>query len=934
MGKAKKGKMLCLVTVLASVFMLASCGKTGAATEQATETTDCGYEVTLPDGYEEDEPEHNRHYPTIYVMPQDGHHADDSGITEKLQQAMANGISTEMIIVRPSFEEGADLHAQMKAIIADVDENYRTIADAQYRALVGTGTGGYLAYAIGLENENLFTGIASIHGDFVSDENKWYASYGDVYKTIQKLQKKDDTFFESVYTYMDAPVDDAWTDMEGSTNDMGALFIEFGTSSAAHEFTVRAGTFDEEFLTESVNRVANRITERMFSGMLTGSVVPGNSTLDAHDTKVDIDYTVNVSDAIDRFIIGKCGMEVKVTIIDTNTGEVLREDVGTQEINGAGEYTGNMTIGNVNGGTSMEIKLSVHLFNSDMEVTSTRIARNQGVVIEGAKQSIDLTGDWYFNYVGKSEILDVARLSQAEYEAWSVAQPGLGHWTKGYGNISDKNVKSLMGEDYFDYMIVGSGYYVKEFEVPTEFGSQDLILSIGYVDDRCEVFLNGTRVGATGMDEKGNPTGDTTWAVYSNFELAPELLKRGETNMLVVRAWNDTPYGAGGWYGGPIGVYSRVAFEEMNGGGGSTADMRFYEETFASSYAAKATGQKGEIENPYFIYLPEGYAESERYYPTVYLLHQFNSDHTSYQLDKVNQILDEAIAAGMFDEMIVVIPNSAEESWWKDEWENMIIEELIPHIDANYRTIKDARYRLTAGCSMGGQGAFGIALRNPDYFTGAISFFGAFSMGGDNSPNKIATQESNEYLDYYTMYFICGNQDSYGFGAPAIELHQMLAEKGIEHGFFIENGGHDGGFYLPKFADAFAYTRGQMYQYDAAVEEMLSGTVEVDTENGVTVTAHFEGKSGIEEYFHTVPDSTYTKNANPELSIPLIVEVVQDGEVVYRHVENDFAINQEQKNGSFTYDVTQFVDTSKEYTVIWKAAMFDHVIELETRNKI
>ena len=157
----------------------------------------------------------------------------------------------------------------------------------------------------------------------------------------------------------------------------------------------------------------------------------------------------------------------------------------------------------------------------------------------------------------------------------------------------------------------------------------------------------------------------------------------------------------------------------------------------------------------------------------MYLLHQFNSDHTSYRTDHVDALLDEGIKAGLFDKMIVVIPNSSENSWWTGEWEKMITEELIPLIDGKYRTINDPRYRLTVGCSMGGQGAYAVALRNPDYFTGAVSFFGAFSFGAENSPNAIASKEPVEYLKSYALYFICGNQDSYGFGAPAIQLHQQ-----------------------------------------------------------------------------------------------------------------------------------------------------------------
>jgi enterochelin esterase-like enzyme len=313
------------------------------------------------------------------------------------------------------------------------------------------------------------------------------------------------------------------------------------------------------------------------------------------------------------------------------------------------------------------------------------------------------------------------------------------------------------------------------------------------------------------MDEKLSlPTGETTWAEYSIFEFDSSILKYDGVNTIVVRAYNDGPYGGGGWYEGPIYLASK-ATEEGNAEV-AQKDPYFYEETFTSACAAATGGQNGTVENPYLIYLPKDYYESEKSYPTLYMLHQFNSDHTSYKTDDINVVLDEAMTAGLLDEMIVVIPNSDENSWWSGEWETMITDELIPHIDDKYRTIPEAKYRLTAGCSMGGQGAFSVALKNPEYFSGAVSFFGAFSMppSSEDDVMKIVENATKEELEQFSLYFSCGNQDVYGFGKCAIELNQLLSEKGVEHEFFIENGGHDSAFYLPKFVDALGYATQHM----------------------------------------------------------------------------------------------------------------------------
>lgn len=771
------------------------------------------YEIILPEDYAES----NQKYPVIYVMPQDGYSIDDSGLAELLQKSFAEG--GEMIIVKPSFARGTEVCEAMKVLTEEIDAKYRTMQGKTYRALVGTGTGGYLSYVVGLNKTMTFSVLGSVRGDFVSEENPWYDTYGDIYTIIKN---KDAANLEKFYTYIDAPVDDEWTDLECSTDDLGALFIEFATSSEVHEFTVRAGTFTKEFLEESAIRLVNRLTKKMLPNIETGEDVTPESSI--------------------------------------------------------------------------------------------------GEQIDPAYPQIDLTGEWYFKYVGKYGTYKMEELTKEEYETWSVVEAGKEKWKKGYGNISEDTVKSSYGADYFNYFIVGSGYYVKEFEVPADFQTEELYLAIGYVDDRCEVFLNGQRVGATGIDENGKSTGETTWAEYSEFLVDAELLNYGNKNTVIVRAWNDEPYGEGGWYSGPIGLYSKMTGEEQKV---VSEKARFFEDTFESSYAAAALGETGTIDNEYLIYLPEGYYESERYYPTVYLLHQFNSKHTSYKVDKVDQLLDEGIASGAFDEMIVVIPNSDENSWWTGNWEKMITEELIPEIDEKYRTIRDARYRLTAGCSMGGQGAYAVALHNPEYFSGAVSFFGAFSYGEENSPNVIAAQESAEYLDYFSMYFICGNQDSYGFGVPAIELHQILLEKGVKHCFFIENGGHDSAFYIPYFQDAFGYIRSEMYQSEDAIEDFVQIEFLLDdTKAEITITP----KKGLEKYFNRIPASSYTKEMIQPLNVPFSIKVIQEGIVVYEVTENENVVTEALKPVKIELDAAGKLDPSKEFVLECNVKIFDRVI--------
>ena len=872
------------------------------------------YEVIVPEGYEEG----TYRYPVIYVMP------EDEGVSEALTDAMNRGDGMSMILVHMKLEPEKDPAAAAAEVVEQVDREYRTVADPAHRAAVGTGTGGYLAWSLTLGENAPFGAAASIRGRFTEEDNPWYGSFGSLMEKMESLHRANANVFDGYYTYLDAPVEDAWTDLPGGTDDLGALMIDYGTGSAFHEFTVRPGGYDEAFLKESASRVMDRLTGYMLGDLIQGSLEPEKTVVGGDEPELAGKYSLKTGAGIKDFTEGTLPAKVTISLADSGTGEILASETQELAMAGGEETEGSFRLSNNLGGNGAELRLSATLLGAERTLARTALARDEGTVLEGDRQEISLSGDWHFSYVGTQKQMDAAALHPEDFADWDIVQPGMGNWTKGFGNISDKNVRSGYGPDYFDFFIVGNGYYARTFTLPAEFDTLEPVLSIGYVDDRCEVFLNGTRVGGTGIDEKGTVLKDTTWAVFSHFEIDPKLLNRDGENTVVVRAYNDLPYGAGGWYGGPIGLYSKSAFEaKFMGDGGK----RFYEETFSSALAASAQGKSGEVENQYLIYLPEEYAETNRDYPTVYLLHQFNSDHTSYRTDRIDQLLDEGIRKGLFDPMIVVIPNSAEESWWRGDWERMITEELIPLIDSKYRTIRDPRYRLTAGCSMGGQGAYGVALRNPDCFSGIISFFGAFSYGGTNSPNVIAEQESPEYLSYFTHYFVCGNQDSYRFGTPAIRLHQTLLKKDVAHGFLIENGGHDSAFYLPLFQEAFRYVRSGMYHSDAETEKQLHGSLMLE---GTKLRAEVEAEEGISKYLLQIPESTYTRDSAPALSVPLRIEVTREGETVAVFTDREVRMDASNRSASLEADLTELMKTGEKLTIRLSASVFDRCVLLDT----
>jgi len=805
---------------------------------------------------------------------------------------------------------------------------------------VGTEVGGYLAYALGLTNgttykdkPDLFTFVGSVNGDFANDVwelgnvqtiiNNRLAKYEQVKKQYDAIYGDYAEYFYpanplgSHFTYMDTPVESAYANEDGSTNDLGSIYIQQGIGSGSHEYTARPGVFNNEFIAESGKRLMNNFTDWMLNDTATGKVSLSQATLTKEVDNATANYSVTIKDEIASFTSANTTMKVTVSVIDPESGNELSSSSTNVNVTGAGEYKGSLKIANKVNGNFSNVVLSVKLLSADIELGKTYLVRNSKPVIDGEYQVIDLMGDWRFNYT-KYQKLDVSNLTDTEYNTWSIAQPGVCNWEDGHGNISEANVGYAPDDPLFGMLIIGNGYYVKEFDIPANFTAKDVVLSIGYIDDRCEVFVNGKRVGATGMKDNGESTNETTWAVYSNFEIDPALLNYGGKNVVVVRAYNDTTGGAGGWYSGPIGLYSKYAFENSESDTSS-----FVEET----YYSKAIGQNMD----YMIYLPKDYDKTEKYYPTMYLLHQFNSDHTSYRTDEIDRLMDELIADGKIDDMIVVVPNSSEMSFWQGAYEKMVIEDLIPHIDENYRTVKDARYRLTTGCSMGGQGAMSVALRNPDYFSGAVSFFGAFSYGdvfgtpGIHDPRRIANAESAEYLDNYAMYFICGNQDSYGFGSCNIDLHQQLLGKDVNHVFFIENGEHNSAFYVPNFKDGVEYVYNNMQIQDAAVKNMVYGEVGVLRENGKAIlTPMFGVKDSFADYFNTIPDSTYTENQTPDVNIPLIITLKQNGNTQKIVIRDHYFERGTTVNVLDPIDVSDLINPYLPFSVTFEAALFHH----------
>ena len=133
------------------------------------------------------------------------------------------------------------------------------------------------------------------------------------------------------------------------------------------------------------------------------------------------------------------------------------------------------------------------------------------------------------------------------------------------------------------------------------------------------------------------------------------------------------------------------------------------------------------------IYLPPGYAGSDRRFPVVYYLHGMTDCESTHP--QLFGILDQAIRADQVPPMILVYAMCGRSSFYADSpdgevmGETVFIKELIPHVDRTVRTIASRSGRAVMGFSMGGAGALKFAFKRPDLFGSAVSVSGGFYSG-------------------------------------------------------------------------------------------------------------------------------------------------------------------------------------------------------------
>ena len=193
------------------------------------------------------------------------------------------------------------------------------------------------------------------------------------------------------------------------------------------------------------------------------------------------------------------------------------------------------------------------------------------------------------------------------------------------------------------------------------------------------------------------------------------------------------------------------------------------------------------------VYTPAEYEKGKKRYPVLYLQHGMGEGETSWMLQgKMQHIMDNAIAAGEAVPMIVVMEsgdikqpfnfagggsNQQGRSEYGASFYPVLLNDLIPYIDANFRTKADRENRAMAGLSWGGHQTFDVVLQNLDKFAWMGTFSGAiFGLDVKTAYDGVFADADafNKNIHYFYMNW---GSDDFVKGQPLVD---SLRELGIK----------------------------------------------------------------------------------------------------------------------------------------------------------
>ena len=255
--------------------------------------------------------------------------------------------------------------------------------------------------------------------------------------------------------------------------------------------------------------------------------------------------------------------------------------------------------------------------------------------------------------------------------------------------------------------------------------------------------------------------------------------------------------GGQGGFGGSIelGPDDKPAFADPPAGFNARRENVAHGKMTMVEYDSKTVGTRRKM----LVYTPPGYS-ADRKYPVLYLLHGIGGDETEWQrLCRPENIMDNLLADGKVQPMIVVMPNGRAQKNDRAEgnvfatapafaaFEGDLLKDVIPAIEARYSVHANRENRALAGLSMGGGQALNFGLGHLDVF----AWVGGFSSAPNTKPPaELVPDPAVAREKLRLLWLSCGNKD--GLIRISQGLHNYLKENDVPHVWHVDSHGHDG----------------------------------------------------------------------------------------------------------------------------------------------
>ena len=200
----------------------------------------------------------------------------------------------------------------------------------------------------------------------------------------------------------------------------------------------------------------------------------------------------------------------------------------------------------------------------------------------------------------------------------------------------------------------------------------------------------------------------------------------------------------------------------------------------------------GLLRNPleYRLFLPPCYDElPHQAYPVLFLIHGQSYTDDQWQRLGAGDIAAQLSSSGELPPFIIVMPR---DRLWseptEDKFGQAVVEELIPWIDASYRTLPERQYRAVGGLSRGGAWALHLGITYPELFS-AVGMHSGFAFHTD-APYLRSRLESIPSDQLPRFYLDVADHDRPDIYASAVWFEALLTEYNLPHEWHIFQGYH------------------------------------------------------------------------------------------------------------------------------------------------